>query len=321
MPSDKRHLSVKDMKAVFEAQIEAGSKRRLQFDEYRSKIQDRHVFTPLNIAHWQRLARNTSVPFVPIHPLATMPTATLLDFEDHIEEVDKFLAGIHSKLDQGHPGNFVLRWPQCTGIDVKVQMGNGRPEFDDSFRRTHIADPRVYDTLHAYPQAEATVYARPWIDANVIDGYPEEYRVFVWDNKIIGISNYYPQRPLPNDGNTLKNITVVYAMAATLLATQFRPVNHGPWWPEDAPKTNCWTADFIIPKDGPSAMLLEGGPPFGFDADPCCFAGVPSGVALTDHSGRQRAMREAMAGEEIEAVVDEIFEAGEKDVDRNGQET
>ena len=41
----------------------------------------------------------------------------------------------------------------------------------------------------------------------MMDGYPVEYRAYVEDGKLLGISNYYPQRPLPHVPEHIKAVS------------------------------------------------------------------------------------------------------------------
>ena len=39
-----------------------------------------------------------------------------------------------------------------------------------------------------------------------IDGYPVEYRAFVENGRLLGVSSYYPQRPLPRNDRQLQTV-------------------------------------------------------------------------------------------------------------------
>ena len=110
--------------------------------------------------------------------------------------------------------------------------------------------------------------------ARILDGYPVEYRVFVEADEIIGVSSYYPQRPLPDSPEVREDVAACLAETAKLIAALPTPLEY-PGWPERplSPDSRSFTADFMRLEDG-RFLYLEGGPPFGAGAHPCCFEHV-----------------------------------------------
>jgi hypothetical protein len=122
----------------------------------------------------------------------------------------------------------------------------------------------------------------------MIDDYPLEFRAFIRDGLVVGISNYFPQRPLTGNEPGLWFVLNEVSEAAEMLVDRAELIWHncaqlsrltdlGLTW--RAPQ---FTADFIV--DGAlTVYFLEAGPPYTptWGAHPCCFQGREiSGVAL-----------------------------------------
>jgi len=164
----------------------------------------------------------------------------------------------------GHPRHMV-RWDCCAPLNIKMAMGN-HGAFDTSKASIELDDPRAIDILYEYPKKNVPVLGRPWIQAMMHGGWPVEFRVFIEDSKIIGVSNYYPQRDLPLEFEVL-------AHAAWDIASHLRHVGRG-------------TADFLTKPDG-TLIFLEGGPPHtpAGGAHMCCFEpGKIDGIALSNRN-------------------------------------
>ena len=141
--------------------------------------------------------------------------------------------------------------------------------------------------------------AAAWIRDRMImsAGYPVEYRAFVANGRVAGISNYYPQRPLRKRQDEIDAVNALASRLATALAETRRQVVWPmplPGHPEGAEAEKAepgtaervhFTADFVITEDE-GAMLLEGGPPHFGGAHPCCFEHREAieGVALEGHN-------------------------------------
>lgn len=121
---------------------------------------------------------------------------------------------------------------------------------------------------------------RPWVDALRFDGWPVEFRVFYGPNGYQGVSNYYPQRPLPDMPLYRELAHDCHVMAGNLSTCSQR-------FPAG------FTADFLVKPDG-DVLFLEGGPPshghpMAPNAHPCCMApGKIRGVALAPREGALR---------------------------------
>ena len=124
------------------------------------------------------------------------------------------------------------------------------------------------------------IWSRPWINARIIGGYPVEYRVFVYDGQAMGVSNYYPQRPLTNHR---KHIDAIGHYTQALIDVIDPPFlwNYSPFHEYFDTEGVHFTADYIVDADD-NVTFLEGGPPHHLGAHPCCFpTGETQGLALT----------------------------------------
>lgn len=240
-------------------------------------------FNPVNLGHWIALCRQAGVPFVPADEIARVPTRDLLRFDEDpaLATLAPFFSAV-SEAMAVRPRHMV-RWAACSGSEIKYRLGNGEPQWRNDFAQLVIDDPRAYDLIGSFPELTIAAYARPWMDAAVYESYPVEYRVFVDHGVIVGICNYYPQRALPNNAETLNDIATCLHYARRLIVSQRKPMN----WPPieqhwDITKLSC-SMDFMRLGIMGDIMFLEGGPPYSPQggSHPCCFAGRdPDGIAF-----------------------------------------
>lgn len=172
--------------------------------------------------------------------------------------------------------------------DVKLHLSKGRPEWRPEFMELHVDDFRAFDIIAEHPSPELSAWGRPWVEIETLDGYPIEYRAFVIDGEIVGVSNYYPQRALTLTAERQIDINSVYELTRKLVTAQTLPINCPQAHELDLTR-NQFTADFVRLANG-SISFLEGGPPHTprFGAHPCCFvAGEIEGVALVDRNPKR----------------------------------
>jgi len=260
--------------------------------EYRSSVDAEKTFCTVDIGDWLALCKDADVPFIPATPVAEAQCEDLSMFDqagEHQERLSVFWAEIEkvqkSSLEQDR--HEMLRWSCCAGSDVKYHLGCGRPGWNPEFMETFdICDPRAYDLVHDFPKKTIQAWLRPWISLQCLDDYPIEFRVFVENNKIIGISSYYPQRPLPLTSDIITYISAITSHAEKMISRQAKPLNCPELRGFDITQ-NSWSADFAISENG-EALFLEGGPPHTptFGAHSCCFAvGEIEGIALRPRRG------------------------------------
>ncbi len=244
----------------------------------------RDLFNPTNLGHWIVLCEQASVAYVPAEEIARGTTDDLLRFDEKIppESVARFFASVESAMAE-RGKDWMVRWSCCSCEEVKYRLHKGEPEWHQNLVTSfHIGDLRAYDLIYDFPEETIAAYARPWIKAKIVDRYPVEYRIFVTHNQIDGISNYYPQRPLPNEADTLYDITRCYLATVKLIKAQTKTLNCPPLEKHWGVSKNHWTADFIRSSNG-SILFLEGGPPHtpSGGAHPCCFpVGKTDGIAF-----------------------------------------
>ena len=216
----------------------------------------------------------------------------------HQERLKKELAKVQDALEGAGEGalRLMVRADFCAPAEVKYRLGKGKPDWDPEMLDFLCGDMRMYDLLEQYPRLLVPVWTRPWVDAKVEDGYPVEYRTFVQDGELIGVSSYYPQRPLRRDDAEIEAVSVYSYELARLLRDrtpfEFAVGNamqemidwrQGKKTPD---RNECsFTADFLIEKHSGEAIFLEGGPPHHRGAHMCCFKeGEIEGVALVDRN-------------------------------------
>ena len=144
----------------------------------------------------------------------------------------------------------MLRWDACAPGMVKHLLSSGRPEWNQKMLDWFIVDdPRAFDILYEFPNQTITVWRRPWVRVALLDGYPVEYRVFVHDGTVRGVSNYYVQRPLALNGQPcdgiFDDVRKVIAKASALSEALPAPLRYGPaakYFPADQ---RSFTADFM----------------------------------------------------------------------------
>lgn len=246
------------------------------------------LFNPLNLSHWIDLCVTADIPFVPAEEIARIETMDALAFDEDKAKLvcEEFESRVQAEMKK-RGKDWMVRWSCCSCAEVKCRLGAGEYEWSsDLVKHFFIGDVRAYDLIYDFPEETIAAYARPWIKASVVDSYPVEYRVFVDHNRISGISNYYPQRPLPNNTDVLNDIFKCLVQTQRLLVRQTKSLNCPPlerYW--DVTQ-NHWTADFIRNESG-QILFLEGGPPHtpNGGAHMCCF--LPNnvaGIALSDRA-------------------------------------
>ena len=243
----------------------------------RDAWKDREGFNTVSLGAWLDVCKAAGVETVPASEIARIEIESLmvaLDDPESTEETDatRALKAFWAKIEAAKKPHTVIRWDCCTCAEVKHRLDTGRPEWHpDLLDCFHIDDFRATDIIFEYPDTVISAWSRPWMRARLLDGYPVEYRVFVEDDDIIGVSSYYSQRPLPDSPEVREDVAACLAETSKLIAALPTPLAF-PGWPERplSPDSRSFTADFMRLEDG-RFLYLEGGPPFGAGAHPCCF--------------------------------------------------
>ena len=207
----------------------------------------------------------------------------------------------------------MMRLDCCTDEEVKYRMSRGDGGgFQPEFGGVIFGDMRSFDMVSEYPRDNIPIWQRPWAETQVVDGYPVEYRAFVRNGKVQGISSYYPQRPLPWVTEQLETVRIYTERLIQHAQTPFlwhhtlmfldNPIDReGIHFTADF-LVNAqgetlmfldnpidregihFTADFLVNAQG-ETLFLEGGPPHELGSHMCCFRpGEIEGVALTDRN-------------------------------------
>ena len=247
-------------------------------------------FCPVSLQDWLELCRQADIPHVPAEQISSVQAQDWLMFDtigEHRTRLTNVRREISLNLKPGH----MLRYDFCAPLETKIRMGSGTPDFDAAMAEFILDDPRAYDILWEFPRETVPIFQRPWIRARMQDNYPVEYRVFVRQGRIQGISSYYPQRPLDRNEAHLDRARELTLKLIDRVKPPFlwpnSPMN--PWmfarYGEDDVH---FTADYLVNAQG-EMLLIEGGPPHEMGAHPCCFRpGEIEGVALIDQNSPER---------------------------------
>ena len=241
-------------------------------------------FCPVSLGDWIKLCQQHGVPHVPAEQVARVIREDCLYFETPGEHQQR-LSDQWQKMEEAQLDRHMLRMDFASTLEIKISLSKGETAFRPEFGHIQLDDPRLFDLMMEYPRDSIPVWRRPWIDAMLQDGYPVEYRAFVRDGTLQGISSYYPQRPLPQFYShqiTVRHMTRTLAYHATppfLWNSTHRLHN------TDLDLAGVhFTADFIVNQDN-KVLFLEGGPPHELGAHMCCFRpGEIGGIALTDRN-------------------------------------
>jgi hypothetical protein len=272
---------------IFPPFDEAAYQRRCaEAREERVRLDEIGGFRPVSLGDWLDLCQQSGVPTVPAVLLGEADLDAIVRFDEPevAQRAAPFYARVRQTLDDLGPG-WMARWDCCSMAALKYRLSSGVADWDPELAELYADDLRAYDVLCDFPGERMTAWARPWTSLAMIEGFPVEYRVFVERNEIVGVSNYYPQRPLPDDEATACDIARARRFTEQLIAAQTRPLV----CPQIGEVEGNWfTADFARLASG-ALIFLEGGPPHTprWGAHPCCFEdGDVKGIALRDRTGR-----------------------------------
>lgn len=236
----------------------------------RNAWKDQQGFNLVSLGDWLDLCRRTDIPHVAGTHVASIDIDTLFAYDIDPDNPD--LQAFSRAVNAAKKPATILRWDVCAPLAVKSALARGRADWDPGMLDgLSIDDPRASDLIYEYPGTSMAVYSHPWMETARLHNYPVEYRAYVRDGDVIGISNYYPQRPLDLDAELVADLGHVARHTRRLASALPVPVRFpgGPHahWPSSS---RSFTADFIKLHDG-AVLYLEGGPPYGAGAHPCCF--------------------------------------------------
>lgn len=222
------------------------------------------------------------VPYIPAVKVAELRTDDYRRFDRPTKEQYDRLASALAAVYEAHEPNHMVRLDYCAGWGIKYAMDR-RPShgWDEDFGYIVLDDPRAYDINSEWPRETVPVWKRPWVIAQMHLGYPVEYRAFVRDGSLQGISSYHPQRPLPKWDEHIDAITEYTERPIDAMPTPFQWHYHMFLDSDISQDGVHFTADYLVQQDG-QMVFLEGGLPFGLGAHPRCFSnGEIAGIALS----------------------------------------
>jgi hypothetical protein len=160
-----------------------------------------------------------------------------------------------------------------------LEMTSGVETFLDGEKGIYLYEDRFYETLLDLAEENIRAYARPIMASNPIAGevngekrnWDTEFRVYIQDGEVVGVSNYYPQvemTPKAHAAPMLEAVDMARHMIGFMKKHDILCDN--PKYQAEG-QIRC-TLDFFQTKDG-EMLLLEGGPEGLFGAHPCCFLG------------------------------------------------
>lgn len=255
-------------------------------------------FNITSVEAWVAVAQRSGIPLISLREIARMTMDGYIKAMDQIDhsELEAFEEKIIAELQ---PGEMVRCDNKATG-EVKAALSEGEPMNNGLvYSEYHgrqilpIHDETFYTTMLDLGVPNIVAFARPIVDTKMIDGewrgksgqWPAEFRVYVENNKVVGVSNYYPQVAMDPKIFAKPAAQAVYyakCIANTLEELHLGVGNHA--YCNDVEETqdqrSAWvpktwgaqdyTLDFICTPDD-EILFLEGGPAGMQAADPCCF--------------------------------------------------
>jgi hypothetical protein len=233
------------------------------------EMQDREPSFHELISEWIPWWDESKLPYISVQEIGRAPA---MEWVSGIEEEWSPAVWAAMQAAQETPEAEMVRWDHCSGNYLKYFMDRGRPFLHERGTIPYSLDDMRFfemtmDFAHRHgDDADLIMWRRPWVRAVDVDGYPLEFRVFVLDGSIRGVSSYYPQRPLPE--TFVGDAQRAWDMTEVL-------VDVGP--PD-------FTCDWLVRDDDRELIIIECGPPHIVEmpwADPCCFPpGQIEGIAL-----------------------------------------
>ncbi|NDV52870.1 hypothetical protein [Salipiger sp. PrR003] len=259
-------------------------------------------FNLLSIESWLAVANLAGVPYIRAHMLDAFPSERFWEALDNEPEASAAFDTFHDRVVSLLQDTEMLRMEHVTPAEVKSVMSQGQAMTQGLFediegkRIFFLFEDRFLSTFRDTGEDMVRAYARPIETPRKIAGsfrgeegsWPAEFRVFVENGKIVGISNYYVQVAMdPEEYAPLAKAAVDHAQRILNTMEEFR-IGVGsyalcPDMPEDGAELSdrpswmpaTWghqdfTMDFMVLADG-TVTFLEGGPAGMAAADPCCF--------------------------------------------------
>jgi hypothetical protein len=234
-----------------------------------------------------------------------VPADILCGFSSQVM-VDALRGDVHlpTDIDIDVVKDRFVRFDQCASVNVKMQFSEGFPYqtkdlgwIDNDGKVLIELDDRIVSQGMAYQHQDfIPVWHRPIIKAKLIEkkaifgkaSWPVEFRAFILNGKVIGVSNYYLQVALPDEymGHAEHVWEIADKIVAGMTERQLYP-SHPRYeeHPDIDTNTVNGTLDFILDSED-KLLFLEGGPAHLFNphwgGHPCCFKpNEIDGIALS----------------------------------------
>lgn len=258
----------------------------------------------LSLPAWLEIAKAAGIAAIPARPLGELPINDFFAAFDHTDRdgVEDPFATFHNKVVEQLGEHEMIRMEQVAPREIKGELSAGRPMSnglidlaDGSGLYLDLIEDRFYTTFRDLGADRVRAYARPIVSPQMVDGvfhegpgrWPVEFRVYVEDGEVVGISNYYPQVSLEFDEVRLAmraSVAMARNMIDTLASKRLGVGNHHlapdldetaaqvqrPDWMPANWGPQSYTLDFMLLDTG-SVVFLEGGPAGLVSAHPCCF--------------------------------------------------
>lgn len=264
-------------------------------------------FDVISLGNWMSIAARVGVPTVPtriIHVMNTLHAFSMSMGNDH-QGRPEFLDMDNAFMDrlQYVLPNEMLRFDQCASMWTKSALSEGESNLSgpamgwvsEKGRIVPVMCERLSRQFLESTSEHTLVHAREIVKPRTRTGWtingkpgewPIEWRVYVEDGDVVGVSNYYPQSPSQMSADTADQIRMCVHRTREIVAAlrEAEAYPHHPRYEGVFENDPTFTLDFIVTSD--DVLLIEGGPGHVFDppwgAHPCCFNPVKGirGLAL-----------------------------------------
>jgi hypothetical protein len=260
-------------------------------------------FNILSLPAWLAVALISDVAMVGAREIACANLRDFIAADEENPEARAAMQAFEAAVIDNLRESDILRFEQVATAETKDARSKGQPINNGTFISPATNQPmfsiyedRFYMTLLDLGTEFIRAFARPRIEPKMIAGtfrgqdgeWPLEFRVFIENFEVVGISNYYPQIQPAEKAvqwhaaealdcarrmvRTMREVKIGVGNAS--LAPDVEPGSDGaPAHPDGIPANwsrQDFTLDFITRRDG-KMFFLEGGPAGLAAAHPCCF--------------------------------------------------
>lgn len=117
-------------------------------------------FCPISLGDCLDLCRQTGVPHVGAEKVATLLRDDCLRFDTKGEHQDR-LGEAFEKIREAAKPYHMLRFDCCSGLNVKMRMAQGQPQWNSEFNDLVLDDPRASTSSSNFPGRNSPSGAGP----------------------------------------------------------------------------------------------------------------------------------------------------------------